>query len=170
LQDLCEKNQDGDLIMKQHKLHFTIWLKDLNLLVGEIEKEKIIQLLTSCLYSLVKSWQAYDINGCTFYTKAKDSRSQCQNSGVRVDAKDSMGQKSAYYGYIEEILELNYGMSVQISLFKCQWLKHPHGVEIDDYEFTTVDLTNVGHKGEPWVLATTIAQVFYKLDPKDEKK
>jgi hypothetical protein len=31
-------------------------------------------------------------------------------------------------------------------------------------------LTNVGHKGEPWVLAATIAQVFYKLDPKDEKK
>jgi hypothetical protein len=35
----------------------------------------------------------YDINGCTFYTKAKDSRSQCQNSGVRVDAEDSTGQK-----------------------------------------------------------------------------
>jgi hypothetical protein len=37
--------------------------------------------------------QAYDLNGCTFYTKAKDSRSQCQNSGVRVDAEDSTGQK-----------------------------------------------------------------------------
>jgi hypothetical protein len=35
----------------------------------------------------------YDINGCTFHTKAKDSRSQCQNSGVRVDAEDSTGQK-----------------------------------------------------------------------------
>jgi hypothetical protein len=39
----------------------------------------------------------YDINGCTFYIKAKDSRSQCQNSGVRVDAADSTG-KNAYYG------------------------------------------------------------------------
>jgi hypothetical protein len=35
----------------------------------------------------------YDINGYTFYTKAKDSRSQCQNSGVRVDVEDSIGQK-----------------------------------------------------------------------------
>jgi hypothetical protein len=75
LEELREKNQDEDLIMKQHKLHFTSWLKDLNLLVGEIEEEKMICLLTYGLHSLVKSSQAYDINGSTFYTKAKDSRS-----------------------------------------------------------------------------------------------
>jgi hypothetical protein len=61
-------------------------------------------------------------------------------------------------------------MSLQIPIFKCQWVKHPQGVEIDDYGFTIVDLTNVGHKDEPWVLAITVAQVFYILDPKDEKK
>jgi hypothetical protein len=49
-------------------------------------------------------------------------------------------------------------------------VKHPQSVEIDDYGFTVVDLTNVGHKDEPWVLAATVAQVFYILDPKDEKK
>jgi hypothetical protein len=79
--------------MKQHKLLFTTWLKDINRLVGEIEEEKMIYLLTFGPHSLVKSWQAYNINGCTFYTKAKDSRSQCQNSGVRVDVEDSTGQK-----------------------------------------------------------------------------
>jgi hypothetical protein len=89
---------------------------------------------------------------------------------VRVDAKDSMRQKNAYYGNIEEIWELNYGMSVQILIFKCQWVKHPHGVEIDDYGFTIVDLTNVGRKDEPWVLIVIVAQVFYILDPKDENK
>jgi hypothetical protein len=49
-------------------------------------------------------------------------------------------------------------------------VKHPQGVEIDDYGFTIVDLTNVSHKVEPSVLAATVAQVFYILDPKDEKK
>jgi hypothetical protein len=49
-------------------------------------------------------------------------------------------------------------------------VKHPQGVEIDDYGFTIVHLTNVGHKDEPWVLSATVAQVFYILDPKDEKK
>jgi hypothetical protein len=49
-------------------------------------------------------------------------------------------------------------------------VKHPQGVEVHEYGFTIVDLRNVGHKNEPWVLASTVAQVFYILDPKDEKK
>jgi hypothetical protein len=107
LQELREKIQDEALIMKQHKLHFIAWLKDLNLSVGETSEEKMIHLMASGPHSLVKTWQSYDINECTFYTKAKDNRSQCQNSSVRVDAEDSTRQKNAYYGYIEEIWELN---------------------------------------------------------------
>jgi hypothetical protein len=61
-------------------------------------------------------------------------------------------------------------MSLQIHVFKCQWVKHPHGIEVDEYSFTIVDLRNVGHKDEPWVLASTVAQVFYILDLKYEKK
>jgi hypothetical protein len=41
------ENQDEDLIMKQHKLHFTTWLKDVNLPDDETEEEKMIYLLTS---------------------------------------------------------------------------------------------------------------------------
>jgi hypothetical protein len=81
-----------------------------------------------------------------------------------------MRQKNAYYGYIEEIWEVNYGISLQISIFKCQWVKHPHGIEVHEYGFTIIELRNVGHKDEPSVLALTVAQVFYILDPKDEKK
>jgi hypothetical protein len=61
-------------------------------------------------------------------------------------------------------------MSLQIPVFKCQWVKHPRGIEVDEYVFTIVDLRNVSHKDEPWVLALTIAHVFYILDSKDEKK
>jgi hypothetical protein len=49
-------------------------------------------------------------------------------------------------------------------------VKLPHGIEVDEYGFTIIDLGNVGHKDKPWVLASTVAQVFYILDPKDEKK
>jgi hypothetical protein len=52
LQELREKKQDDVLIMKQHKLHFTTWLKDLNLPVGETEEEKMIHLLTFGPHSL----------------------------------------------------------------------------------------------------------------------
>ena len=88
--------------MKQHKLHFTAWLNDLNIHVGETPEEKMIYLLAAGPHSLVKSWQAYDINGFTFYTKAKDSRSQCQNSGVRVDAEDSTRQKMVIMGTLKK--------------------------------------------------------------------
>jgi hypothetical protein len=94
LQELHERIQDEALIMKQCKLHFTSWLKDLNIPISETPEEKMIYLLAASPHSLVKPWQVYDINGFTFYTKTKDSRSQCQNSGVRVDAEDSTGQKS----------------------------------------------------------------------------
>jgi hypothetical protein len=49
-------------------------------------------------------------------------------------------------------------------------VKNPHDIEVDKYRFTIVDLRNVGHKDEPWVLTSTVAQVFYILDLKDEKK
>jgi hypothetical protein len=34
LQELHERIQDETLIMKQHMLHFTSWLKDLNIPIG----------------------------------------------------------------------------------------------------------------------------------------
>jgi hypothetical protein len=49
-------------------------------------------------------------------------------------------------------------------------VKHPQGVAIDNYRFTIVDLTIVGHNDEHWVLTATVAQVFYILVLKDEKK
>jgi hypothetical protein len=52
-------------------------------------------------------------------------------------------------------------MSLQIPIFKCQYVKHAQGVEMDDYGFTIIDLR---------VIIATIAQVFYILDPKDKKK
>jgi hypothetical protein len=78
--------------------------------------------------------------------------------------------KNAYYRYIEEIWKVNYGVSLQIPVFKCQWEKHPQGIEVDEYGFIIADLRNVGHKDEPWFLASTIAQVFYILDLKDKRK
>jgi hypothetical protein len=75
LQELRERIQDQALIMKQHKFHFTAWLKDLNISIGEIPEEKMIYLLAAGPHSVVKSWQTYDINDFTFYTKSNDSRS-----------------------------------------------------------------------------------------------
>jgi hypothetical protein len=99
--------------MKQHKLQYIAWLKDLNISIGETSKEKMIYLLVAGPHSVVKSWQAYAINGFTFYTKAKDRRSQCQNSGVRVDVEHSTGQKILIMGTLKK-----FGKSIMQCLYK----------------------------------------------------
>jgi hypothetical protein len=99
--------------MKQDKLHFIAWLKELNIPIGDTPEEKMIYLLATGPHSVDKSWQAYDINDFTFYTKKKDYRNQCQNSGVRVDAEDSMGQKMLIMGTLKK-----FGKSIMECLYK----------------------------------------------------
>jgi hypothetical protein len=72
-------------------------------------EEMTMKMFTSHPLSCVTSWQAYDINGYTYYTKEKD-RSVAQNSGIRIEAFDPLGVKTTYYGYIQDIWELDYGV------------------------------------------------------------
>jgi hypothetical protein len=68
-----------------------------------------------------------------------------------------------YNGYIQNIWELDYDMMLPILVFKCQCVKHPNGVSVDNYEITLVDMKNLGHKDDPWVLVDHVTQVFYVL-------
>jgi hypothetical protein len=56
LHELREIIQVETLIIKQHKLHFTAWLKDLNIPIGETPEEKMIYLLVAGSHSVAKSW------------------------------------------------------------------------------------------------------------------
>jgi hypothetical protein len=51
----------------------------------------------------------------------------------------------------------------------CQWVKHPNVVNVDNYGLTLVNLKNVGHQDDPWVLAGHVAHVFYVVDPETKK-
>jgi hypothetical protein len=46
----------------------------------------------------------------------------------------------------------------------CQWVKHLNGVNVGNYGLTLVDLKNIGHQDDPWVLADRVAHVFYVLN------
>jgi hypothetical protein len=109
-------------------------------------------------------FQAYDINGYTFYTRDQDLKTAHQNSGVCIDAMDNKNNKNSYYGVIEEIWELEYGV-LNIPLSLCQWVKLTRGgIRKDQYGMTIVDLTKIGFKDEPFVLAKNVHQVFYVKD------
>jgi hypothetical protein len=51
-------------------------------------EDMTIKMLASCPSSRVTTWQAYDINGYTYYTKEKDKKSVAQNSGIHIEAID----------------------------------------------------------------------------------
>ena len=105
-----------------------------------------LYLLSRSPSSTISTFQGYEINGYTFYTIAQDKKSTNQNSGVRFDATDNNGSKTIYYGYIEEIWELDYGPTFKVPLFRCKWVKLTGGgVEVDKkYGMTSLDLNNLG--------------------------
>src|SRR5438128_1947113 len=74
-----------------------------------------------------------------------------------------------YYGFIEEIMELDYGQNLQILVFKCKWAQLK-AVEVENYGFTTVDLSVAGFKDNSWILANNVAHVFYITNPTNKKK
>jgi hypothetical protein len=118
------------IVIKEQKRRFPSWLKEHgHLFQGNSIDDTTLTRLAAGPSSNVTSWQAYEINGYTYYTKAKDNKSVAyQNSGVRIDAIDKSGSNITYYGFIEEIWELDYGENIRFPVFRCQWVKHPNGV------------------------------------------
>ena len=79
-------------------------------------------------------FQAYDINGFTFYTEEKDKTSNYQNSGVTMESYN--GDKNLrHYGRIEEIWELNY-FGEKVPMFHVRWARMLT-VKKEDQYFTT---------------------------------
>lgn len=153
----------GDWVMKQHRQRVTSWLKDKNIQPGETKDSITISKLAAGPSRQVTSWSSYEINGYTFYTHTKDSKSVNQNSGVRVVAIGEGGKKVDYFGIIEEIWELDYGIEeLNVALFRCRWLNKP---EINEIGLRVVDLQNIGFNDDPWVLASHVMQVFFMTDP-----
>ena len=118
------------------------------------------------------TYAAYDINGYTFYTEAKDMKSDgYQNSGVTMESYTG-NDKDRYYGRIEEIWELSYA-GEKVPMFRVRWAKN---VIKEDRYFTTMVIpeaksktagANVTAKNEPWVLASQVDQCFFITDPQN---
>ena len=156
-------------IRKAHMETFGSWLRR-HLMNDNVVVDQLY-MLAKTPSSTITTFQGYEINGNTFYTIAQDKKSTNQNSGVRFDAEDGNGNKVTYYGYIEEIWELDYGPNFKVPLFRCKWFNLKDEVQVDpQYGMTTVDFKNLGYDTEPFVLASEVAQVFYVKDMSSKPK
>nr|ABA97282.1 transposon protein, putative, CACTA, En/Spm sub-class [Oryza sativa Japonica Group] len=149
-------------ITRHHIDTFPAWLRQH--LMGNESINQQLAFLARGPSGSIATFQGYEINGYTFYTRAQDMKSTNQNSAVRVDAMGHDGTTATYYSAIEDISELDYG-PLKVPLFRCQWVRLTGGGEmIDDSGMTTVDLNKVGYSDEPFVLANDVTQVFFVKD------
>ncbi|GJU52437.1 hypothetical protein Tco_1226151 [Tanacetum coccineum] len=162
----------------EHSKSFAKWLRkevERELAISKESVSEIVRWISYGPRTTVVKYDAYNINGYTFRTKCHDGKFY-QNSGVSVEAIDlhiskevATTRQTFYYGVLQEIWVLDYRFR-QIPLFKCDWVNHrAGGVKRDNLGYTLVDLNNLGHKVDPFILASQARQVFYVKDQIDKK-
>ena len=170
-----ERHRTEGQISREHNAKFASWFKERfqnNLLPSGVDNANLIYALLVGPICTVATYQAYDINGYTFYTEAKDKDSDYQNSGVSM-LSITENESKRYYGRIEEIWELEYGESYTVPLFRVRWAK---SVQKEERGFITMSLPEARQGGpksvkgvtaqyEPWVFAKDVSQCFYLTNP-----
>jgi pyridoxine/pyridoxamine 5'-phosphate oxidase len=90
LRDNPEHNKSW--LANEHMRKFIGWLRDqISQSLDTQTSEYLKKLACGPIFTIV-IYQEYDINGYTFYTEQQDKKKTYQNSGIRVDAYDIMGQ------------------------------------------------------------------------------
>ena len=90
---------------------FNIWFRDRIQKSDTCTGDALRSLAVGPLLTIT-SYQAYDINGYTFYTTAQDKKSTYQNSGVCIEVVDNEDEK------IGDIWELNYS-DFKVPVLRC---------------------------------------------------
>jgi hypothetical protein len=79
-----------DWIAREHSNNFGSWLRlqimdqdaGVQLVDTNTDDIEILQILASGASTTIHRYTSYDINDCTFYTRAQDNKKTNQNSGV----------------------------------------------------------------------------------------
>jgi hypothetical protein len=78
-------------LANEHMRKFIGWLRE-HISGSDTPISEYLQKLARGPIFIVVAYQGCDINGYTFYTERQDKKGTYQNSGVRVDAYDVMGE------------------------------------------------------------------------------
>ncbi|GJR13876.1 hypothetical protein Tco_0796528 [Tanacetum coccineum] len=90
-----------------------------------------------------------------------------ENPSKQISFLENEHSKSFAKWLRKEVLDYRFR---QIPLFKCDWVNHrAGGVKRDNLRYTLVNLNNLGHKVDPFILASQARQVFYVKDQIDKK-
>ncbi|XP_057249341.1 uncharacterized protein LOC104883507 [Beta vulgaris subsp. vulgaris] len=136
-------------LANEHNKTFSTWFKKQVMEDLKDASKCISDRLKSLSYGPNFSASLYSgfvINGCTFYTREQDEHSTMHNSGVTLEAE-----------------ALHFASAKDKHPVYCKM--HYYGV----IEETLVNLNKIGHKKDPFILASQAKQVFYVTDPSDKR-
>jgi len=122
-------------LLLEHNQTFINWFRQR--IFTDDSASKTLRLLVVGPNLNVPTWQGYDINGYSFYTKSQDGKSILANSRVSVNGQSDhfcsvsdnnpIQASMPYNRVIEDIWELDYS-EFRVSVFKCQWVNGNIGV------------------------------------------
>ncbi|KAL0541067.1 hypothetical protein IC582_021098 [Cucumis melo] len=139
-----------------------------------VKHDLFLQLLHVSFAWFFHQYEGYMINGSCYHTKFRDENQTVQNSGIMLvvttmkvsttkDKNPVIGDVS-FYRTIQEIWEVSYNM-FKVVLYKCNWVENKTCVRTYDFNFTLVNLSQIKHSSDTFIIATHGRQVFYVLDP-----
>ena len=157
---LQNPTEDENWIKDKHELEFASWLER-RVISTDIGVSETVTILAGRPEARVYTFQGYDMNGFTWYTKKQDNKSINQNSGVTLmcmSANENL--LDSYYGWVEEIWELDY-VSFRVAVFKCQWINNEKkgAIRRDKDGFIIVDPNEIGWRHDPFIMASQAKQV-----------
>ena len=129
---------------------------------------------------MVRKFNNYSINGCTFHTynyrKGKSTQCYGVSTVAATSSFSSCKDKNPvvgdveYFGIVIESVELNYSNEGYTVLFKCEWVKQT-GIRVDEFGLRQVNFKHVYNTediaSEPFILASQSKQVYYVDDHTD---
>ncbi|KAK1354775.1 hypothetical protein POM88_048031 [Heracleum sosnowskyi] len=156
---------DKDIEINRAK-EFAGWIKEKALMEGSTIPANVQALAMGPDMDQI-SRNGYKVNGYEFHTKAYGRGKRTTNSGVCVLGDCYNELSHAFYGELEEILELSYKGTYggYINLFKCRWFDSEKGIRVDRHGIVDIDVHKSAYSNDPFVLPTQTKQVYYTPSP-----
>ncbi|XP_060969526.1 uncharacterized protein LOC133036800 [Cannabis sativa] len=129
---------------------------------GSLENGKELLALASGSDHLGTYYEGCIVNGVRFMATKRDEKRSTQNSGVFVAGTEGFN----YYGTLTEVLKLTFTGVYSVTLFKCKWYNtNPRQKKtIVENLITSINVSGVWYKDDPYILASQEKQVFYLDD------
>ncbi|KAL8156025.1 hypothetical protein AgCh_001191 [Apium graveolens] len=156
---------DKDIQINRYK-EFSRWIKDKALTEGSTLPVNVQSLAMGPDMDQV-SRNGYKVNGYEFHTKAYGRGKRTMNTGLCILGDCYNELSHAFYGELEEIIELSYKGTYggYINLFKCRWYDSEKGIRVDRHGIVDIDVHKSAYSNEPFVLPTQTKQVYYTPSP-----